>query len=204
MPSEQTPAQVKVTQEAHVTISAKDLTVGLTTMICPQCVGVKSSNGLCPLCSDSGKVVRSTEEAAALYVGLRWAQIDKLAKKDTGDEGEDGYNVGVSDGFQEAVQYIDARTGGDGEYRVSTDPERHCPDPATMIVNIIDHIASHREAAERRVVENIVERIKADAKLCDCFARSEGECACGAWDDHKSVPLYRVIEIIANRGDGNG
>jgi hypothetical protein len=37
---------------------------------------------------------------------------------------------------------------------------------------------------------------KNDAKLCDCSAYSEGECACGAWCDWKTVPMHRVIEAM--------
>jgi hypothetical protein len=37
--------------------------------------------------------------------------------------------------------------------------------------------------------------LRDDAAKCDCFAHSEGECACGAWSDYK-----RVLETdIADR-----
>jgi hypothetical protein len=41
----------------------------------------------------------------------------------------------------------------------------------------------------------IVAWLRDDATKCDCFAHSEGECACGAWSDYK-----RVLETdIADR-----
>lgn len=49
------------------------------------------------------------------------------------------------------------------------------------------------EAAQR---ERDAQLIEADAKLCDCSARSEGECACGAWCEWKSITSARAAEII--------
>lgn len=46
----------------------------------------------------------------------------------------------------------------------------------------------------------IVEWLRAEARLCDCFARSSGECGCGAWDDYKMVPVERIADAI-ERGD---
>jgi hypothetical protein len=50
-------------------------------------------------------------EAAALTVAPRWHEISNKADTDTNDEGEDGFNIGVRDGFSEAVQAIDLLTG---------------------------------------------------------------------------------------------
>ncbi len=50
-------------------------------------------------------------------------------------------------------------------------------------------------AGERRATAAIVAWLRDDAAKCDCFAHSEGECACGAWSDYK-----RVLETdIADR-----
>jgi hypothetical protein len=35
-----------------------------------------------------------------------------------------------------------------------------------------------------------------DAKLCDCEAHSESECACGAWCEWKTVPMHHVVQAI--------
>lgn len=59
--------------------------------------------------------------------------------------------------------------------------------------------AAQKEAYERGRREEraaIIKKVTDDAGQCDCSAREEGECACGAWCDWKMVPMYRVIEII--------
>ena len=42
----------------------------------------------------------------------------------------------------------------------------------------------------------IVAWLRADNSTCDCFARSEGECACGGWDDYKTRPILDVARDI--------
>lgn len=56
------------------------------------------------------------------------------------DDDEEIYEIGVREGYERAVQEIDIKTGGDGEYRYCTDhdPERHTPGPAEMIQRIVD------------------------------------------------------------------
>ncbi len=56
------------------------------------------------------------------------------------DDDEEIYEIGVREGYERAVQEIDMKTGGDGEYRYCTDhdPERHTPGPAEMIQRIVD------------------------------------------------------------------
>jgi hypothetical protein len=52
-----------------------------------------------------------------------------------------------------------------------------------------------RAEGERRATVAIVAWLRDDAAKCDCFAHSEGECACRAWSDYK-----RVLETdIADR-----
>ena len=55
-------------------------------------------------------------------------------------ENDEAYELGKRDGYSEAAQEIDLKTGGDGEYRYCTDhdPERHTPDPASMIQRIVE------------------------------------------------------------------
>jgi hypothetical protein len=45
-------------------------------------------------------------------------------------------------------------------------------------------------------VEEAAKALEADAKLCDCAAREERECACGAWADYKTITSARAIEIV--------
>lgn len=64
--------------------------------------------------------------------------------------------------------------------------------------------ASHRitadlagyELGQRETVERIVAWLRKENSLCDCYARSEGECGCGAWDDYKQWPLERTADAI--------
>lgn len=55
-------------------------------------------------------------------------------------ENDEAYELGKRDGYSEVVQEIDLKTGGDGEYRYCTDhdPERHTPDPVSMIQRIVE------------------------------------------------------------------
>lgn len=56
-------------------------------------------------------------------------------------EYDEAYEIGKRDGYEEAVQDIDQKTGGDGEYRYCLGMEddiRHQPDAATMIQRIVD------------------------------------------------------------------
>ncbi len=45
-------------------------------------------------------------------------------------------------------------------------------------------------------VEEAARALEADAMMCDCFARNEGECACGAWCEWKSITSARAVEIV--------
>ena len=56
--------------------------------------------------------------------------------------------------------------------------------------------ARHRQYGYEAGVEAAAKALKADAKLCDCSAYEEGECACGAWCEWKSIPSARAIEIV--------
>lgn len=47
-------------------------------------------------------------------------------------------------------------------------------------------------------LEEAARALEADAKRCDCFARDEGECGCGAWCEWKSITTARAVEIVRN------
>ena len=72
-----------------------------------------------------------------------WSEMSTRANRETDDEADDAHAVGFRDGFEIAVQKLDELTGGDGEYRFSTDPERNCPTPVEMIANIVERFQSH-------------------------------------------------------------
>lgn len=52
------------------------------------------------------------------------------------------------------------------------------------------------DAMREAVIGECAKALEADAKLCDCFARNEGECGCGAWCEWKSITSQRAIEIV--------
>lgn len=56
--------------------------------------------------------------------------------------------------------------------------------------------AATRADERAKVVGEIVARLKEENGLCDCFAHDPRECACGAWDDYKSMSLERVWGLI--------
>ena len=55
---------------------------------------------------------------------------------------------------------------------------------------------AEERAAFNAGIEAAAKALEADAKKCDCFARYERECACGAWDDYKSITSARAVEIV--------
>lgn len=63
-------------------------------------------------------------------------------------------------------------------------------------VGVVKDPAAEWQAGYEAGVEAAVKVLKADAKLCDCAALEANECACGAWDDYKSITSARAIEIV--------
>lgn len=110
----------------------------------------------------------------------RWQELNAAAEIATGDEEQDAFQIGMREGFSEAVQLIDLMTGGDGEYRYCLgfeQDERHCPDPDAMIAKIAERfevsearlLALHTAMADvmelRRLSVNAEQRAKAQAAI---------------------------------------
>lgn len=53
-----------------------------------------------------------------------------------------------------------------------------------------------RNDERAKVIAEVVAWLRTENGQCDCFARSEGECACGAWDDHKTKPLLEIATAL--------
>ncbi len=68
--------------------------------------------------------------------------------------------------------------------------------------------ARHRIAAENAArgdqVARVVEWLRKENGLCDCHARCETECGCGAWDDWKTKPLLEIADAIERGEPFNG
>ncbi len=79
---------------------------------------------------------------------------------------------------------------------------------AAWFIANADHFAQ-LEAENERLrggwnagVEAAAKTLEDDAQLCDCSAHSEGECACGAWCEWKSITSARAVEIVRNLTQG--
>lgn len=89
-----------------------------------------------------------------------------------------------------------------------TDEDRKAAHSILWVQTLIDDqeviaeaFAAHRQAAFNAGLERAAVILEEDAKLCDCFARAEGECACGAWDDYKTAPIERMVDLIRAEKD---
>jgi hypothetical protein len=139
--------------------------------ICPDCNGAGGDNNTftCSRCDGSGGVTTrpstpvSDELVAAPASGecarLR-AVVEAVDKKV-----DEAHEIGLREGRDEAMQEIDLATGGDGEYRYSTnhDPERHCPDGDAMKARIL---ARFEAATTISTLQAEVERLRGE--LGDC------------------------------------
>jgi len=74
-----------------------------------------------------------------------------------------------------------------------------CPATWADFIQILEGIAA-LDAARGDPVARVVEWLRKENGLCDCHARCETECGCGAWDDWKTKPLLQIADAI-ERGD---
>lgn len=66
-------------------------------------------------------------------------------------------------------------------------------------------LSNFMDIVREAVIEECAMALEADAKLCDCAALEERECACGAWDDYKTITSARAVEIVrALKEQSNG
>jgi len=82
-----------------------------------------------------------------------------------------------------------------------TDHKRGCAGRDYTCTCGYDDTAAARQSGYEAGIEAAINALEADAKLCDCFARSEPECACGAWADYKTITSARAVEIVRNLAD---
>jgi len=83
-----------------------------------------------------------------------------------------------------------------------TDRTQHCAGCYAR-QDEIDRLRAELAEAKANEREACALALEADGQLCDCFAHSEGECACGAWDDYKRITLDRAAQIVRERTDND-
>ena len=59
-----------------------------------------------------------------------------------------------------------------------------------------DVLSSFVDIVREAAIEECAQALEADAIKCDCAALEERECACGAWNDYKSITSARAAEIV--------
>jgi hypothetical protein len=107
-----------------------------------------------------------------------------LLSSDTGGDDDETYEIGKRDGYSDAVQQIDVLTGGDGEYRYCTDhdPDRHTPDPPTMIQRIVDRFDARDEARALGWKEGVEAAAKERSQAAaDVIAERERHVSVEGW-----------------------
>ena len=52
------------------------------------------------------------------------------------------------------------------------------------------------QAGYKAGVEAAAKALEADARICDCAALEDRDCACGAWWEFKSISSERAVEIV--------
>lgn len=86
-------------------------------------------------------------------------------------DADHAHGVGRQEGYDAAVQHIDWLTGGDGEYRVSPDPDRNIPDSKTMTNKIVARFEGKdfqvALAVEKEKLQTRKQAQKADRYLAD-------------------------------------
>ncbi len=109
------------------------------------------------------------------------------------DDDEETYQIGVRDGYSQAVQEIDRLTGGDGEYRYCTDhdPERHTPGPAEMIQRIVDRFETL----------NLIGDAEKRGDFWDAPGSAQVQDVAG-WRPIETAPKDKDILLALNHEDG--
>lgn len=84
-------------------------------------------------------------------------------------EEEEAYKIGISEGRQEMVREIDLATGGDGEFRWSTEPDRHCPCEEAMKARVIERFHQAERETLARMEWRDIESAPKDGTTIDVW-----------------------------------
>ncbi len=116
------------------------------------------------------------------------------------------YGPAPEDGRYVIRDFRDRKSPDWGKWLHQTDNrEEH---EAMFVKMTDDHIAQAAiaalDAARGDQVARVVEWLRRENGLCDCHARCETECGCGAWDDWKTKPLLQIADAIERGEPFNG
>ena len=124
--------------------------------------------------------------------------IINLTTPMTGDKERERRNEAVLD----AIERHTEKHMNDEYGRIHTDGSRSGGQPVTnerlrqSIEQLTKDPAAEWQSGYEAGIEAAANALEDDAKRCDCFARNEGECGCGAWCEWKSITSQRAIEIV--------
>ena len=104
----------------------------------------------------------------------------------------------TQDEIQAVARAIEDQLTAEEGWMVGTSAiKRMCEDFAQAAIAALD-------AAREDRVAQVVEWLRKENGLCDCHARCETECGCGAWDDWKTKPLLEIADAIERGEPFNG
>lgn len=135
----------------------------------------------------------------ALNVALTKPPAPERSEEETAED--EAYEIGKRDGYAQAVQDIDLRTGGDGEYRFCTDhdPDRHTPTPAHMIERIVDRFSALRAASIPAPERSKEEAVRVKVKPLEWEATEDEMGRNGwRWRGKPAVGLAYIISVMVH------
>jgi hypothetical protein len=116
----------------------------------------------------------------------------------TGDKERERRNEAVLD----AIERHTEKHMNDEYGRIHTDGSRSGGQPVTnerlrqSIDQLTKDTAAEWQSGYEAGIEAAANALEDDAKRCDCFAYEENECACGSWQDYKTITSARAVEIV--------
>lgn len=114
---------------------------------------------------------RSIDALAEPLDEMALAALDHLTKAN--EELRAEVELAKQEGVAETLQQIDCLTGGDGEYRLSTCPDRNCPDEDAMRKKIVARFDDLRAAIDRLTKERDWACERLDAMTTEVANRDE-------------------------------
>jgi hypothetical protein len=131
-------------------------------------------------------------------VAYRPAQPAEPSAPVAEDEADDAYKIGLREGREGAIQDLDLKTGGDGEYRGSTTAGRTVGE-AAMEQRIVN-----RYAALEAEVAALREGLKPFVQAVEMLSLGDGEDDHLSWRIILKVGDLRRARALLQEGRGNG